>query len=249
MKPDVVVDVGNTAMKWGRCTDAAVVDIARLSADDEATWREQSGRWGLSQTAVWVVAGVAPRRRDAFVEYLQRRGEIVHVLRSPSDLPLVVRLEKPEHVGLDRLLDAVALNSRRPPGQSGVVVDVGSAITVDLIGSDGAFVGGAILPGLRLMTRALHDYTALLPLVDPPSGPPDVPGRQTRAAIELGIFSAAAGGVRLLIERYRESVGSPPLVVLTGGDAAALLPALDPGVEHWPTMTLEGIRFTAEAMP
>ena len=92
----------------------------------------------------------------------------MRVLQYAGELPLRVELEKPDHVGIDRLLDAVAVNSRRAPGVPAVIIDAGSAVTVDLVDGAGAFRGGAILPGLRLMAKSLHDYTALLPLIELP---------------------------------------------------------------------------------
>jgi type III pantothenate kinase len=162
-------------------------------------------------------------------------------------LPLQVRLEKPDYVGIDRLLDAVAANSRRPAGTSAVIVDAGSAVTVDALDENGAFVGGAILPGLRLMAATLHEHTALLPQIDVPRHPPSSPGKSTIAAMEAGIFWAVAGGIRALIEQYAAAASAPPRVFLTGGDGPVLQTVL-PEAQLWPTMTLEGIRLSAEAL-
>jgi type III pantothenate kinase len=148
---------------------------------------------------------------------------------------------------VDRLLDAVAVNSRRSAGTPAVVIDAGSAVTVDLIDSNGAFVGGAILPGMRLMAKALHDYTALLPLLPPPDKPPAVPGTTTPAAMELGIFWAVAGGIAILLREYRSLCRSEIEVFLTGGDSPRLESVI-PEAQPWPEMTLEGIRLSAETL-
>ncbi|MGH7750978.1 MAG: type III pantothenate kinase, partial [Candidatus Dormibacteria bacterium] len=142
----------------------------------------------------------------------------------------------------------VAANSRRSAGAAAVIIDAGSAVTVDCLDESGAFAGGAILPGLRLMAKALHDYTALLPLVEPPQKVPIVPGTATIPAIECGIFWAVAGGVQALLHEYRVRSGSSLVVFLTGGDGP-LLRAVVPDAQSWPEMTLEGIRLSAEAMP
>src|SRR5262249_39329320 len=153
---------------------------------DEGAWGEQAGRWGLSSPSRWAIAGVHPARRDQLADWLCRRGDEVHFFDDPSLLPLRVLLERPDRVGIDRLLDAVAANSRRVPGVPAVVIDVGTAVTVDWLDGTGAFRGGAILPGLRLMAHALHDYTALLPLVEAPRRMPVLPGNATTPAIEAG---------------------------------------------------------------
>jgi type III pantothenate kinase len=129
-----------------------------------------------------------------------------------------------------------------------VVVDAGSAITVDWVDAAGAFCGGAILPGLRLMALALHEHTAFLPLIPIPNGAPPAPGTSTPAAMELGVFWSAVGGVLAVLDAYRRRFDAEPAVFLTGGDAASLHSALGPRVTYWPEMTLEGARLAAEAL-
>jgi type III pantothenate kinase len=244
--PLKVVDVGNTRIKWGRCSDGAVVEVQVVS-DDSDSWQKQFDQWQQANSSKWVLTGVHPTRRDALAAWLQQRGQEVVVVSEARHLPLQVVLEKPDHVGIDRLIDAVAANSRRSRGTPAVIIDAGSAVTVDWLDQDGAFTGGAILPGMRLMAQALYDYTALLPLVDVPRMPPVLPGTATVPAISAGIFWAVAGGIQGLIHAYREQSGLVPEVYLTGGDAELLRPVL-PGVVAWANMTLEGIRLTAEAL-
>jgi type III pantothenate kinase len=248
MTPDIVVDVGNTAIKWGRCSAGGVTETVSLPPNAVNAWREQAQRWELPSPLAWVITGVHPQRRDSFVDYARLRGDTVHVLITAASLPLQVRLEKPDHVGIDRLLDAVAANSRRPADTSAVVVDAGSAVTVDSLDETGAFVGGAILPGLRLMAAALHEHTALLPQIDVQRQRPPSPGKSTVAAMETGIFWAVAGGIHALIEQYGAVAAALPQVFLTGGDGPLLYSVL-PEAQLWPAMTLEGIRLSAEALP
>ena len=91
----------------------------------------------------------------------------------------------------------------RPPGRPAVVIDVGTAITVDLVSAEGAFLGGAILPGIAMSARALHEFTDLLPLVDMSelAAPPPALGDSTEAAMRSGLFWGAVGAVRQLIEQ------------------------------------------------
>jgi len=246
MKPNVVVDVGNSRIKWGLCGPDGVREACSLP-DEPAAWVRQMEVWTEAR-GLWVVAGVHPPRRDGLAEWLRDRGQRVQVLDDPNDLPLRVLVARPDHVGVDRLLDAVAAHSRRTAGTPAVVIDAGSAVTVDLVDGSGAFAGGAILPGMWLMAKALHDYTALLPLLAPPEKRPAVPGTNTPGAIELGIFSAAAGGISALLSQYRILCRSEIEAFLTGGDGSRLHP-LFPEAQLWPEMTLEGIRLSAEALP
>lgn len=246
MKPNVVVDVGNTQIKWGLCADGAVQATCSLPPDDPSAWTRQLQQWPTARGA-WVVSSVHPPRRDRIVEWLRANAQQVHLLEDPKDLPLRVLVARPDHVGVDRLLDAVAANSRRTDGIPAVVIDAGSAVTVDLVDADGAFAGGAILPGMRLMAKALHDYTALLPLIPPPDQPPPIPGTTTPAAMDLGIFWSAAGGILALVREYESFCRSGMDVFLTGGDGPRLRAVL-PEAQLWPAMTLEGIRLSAEAL-
>lgn len=253
MKPVVVVDIGNTLIKWGRCADGAVVEKVSLAADDPDAWERQAARWDLAPPQPWAVSGVHRARCEGLIQWLQGRGDAVLHLERAAQLPLDVRLEKPDHVGIDRLMNAVAAQHGQLPGgrkrrrsAPAVIIDAGSAITVDWLDTSGVFRGGAILPGLRLMAKALHDYTDLLPLVEITELPAAL-GTSTPAALRSGVFHAAAGGIAMLIGMLSAQSSVQPDVFLTGGDAELLQPAAA-GQDSllWPNMTLEGVRLAAE---
>jgi type III pantothenate kinase len=246
----VVVDVGNTRVKWGRCGAGSVEEVASLPPEPDA-WARQLEHWQIPAGAAWVLSGVHPPRRDVLAAWLRQQGAAVTVLEQPRQLPLTVRLEHPERAGIDRLLDAVAVNGRRRRGVPAVVVDAGSAVTVDWLDDTGAFCGGAILPGLRLMAQALHDHTALLPNIELHAVPPPRPGTSTTAALEVGVFWSVAAAIRTLtVEFARGRPDLPaPEVYLTGGDGPLLHAAVGATAVLWPEMTLEGVRVSAAALP
>jgi type III pantothenate kinase len=148
-------------------------------------------------------------------------------LRSAVDVPVVADVEQPQRVGIDRLLNAWAARHWRRAARPVIVVDSGTATTVDLITQDGVFRGGSILPGLRLSARALHEYTARLPLLDvddAAAGWPSVPGRNTEAAIRAGLLVGQLGAVKELAARLTEAARihygdecDPELFVTGGG--------------------------------
>ncbi len=249
MSPDVVVDVGNTRIKWGRCDAGKISDIASLPPDSPSSWDQQMQTWRLPPRSHWVVTGVHPARRDALKEWLEARGERVHILAQNQSLPLTVRLDQPDRVGIDRLLNAVAALAHRPPNHPVAIVDAGSAVTIDWLDAAGAFRGGAILPGLRLMAEALHAYTAQLPLIEIHNPEPVLPGTNTLSAMEAGIFWTAVGGIRLIIDRLARLEPLQPVLYLTGGDAGKLRSFIERPHKVWPEMTLEGIRLSAEGLP
>jgi type III pantothenate kinase len=249
MKVDVVVDVGNTRIKWGRCGDAGVIDSVSLSHEDSRAWQEQIEKWHFALPIHWAISGVHPSRRDQLADWLKQRGDVVHVFDSYEQLPIQVRVPIPNAVGIDRLLNAVAAKiGRATRCDLCIIIDAGSAVTVDVLDEAGAFIGGAIFPGLHLMAQALRDHTALLPLTDIREPTPTLPGDDTRSAIRAGVYWAVAGGIKALIQQlgvFRKNHRHAE-VLITGGDAELLLPVLDPAVGHWPNMTLEGLRIAAE---
>ena len=252
MNVQLVADVGNSRVKFGLCAARKAAAVASLPPDDPAAWEKQIRDWGLTGALTWAIGGVHPGRLESLSRWVEGRGDVICLTARHDRLPLEVRVDAPERVGVDRLLNAVAANARlrrrakRRPPRPAVIVDAGTAVTVDRIGPDGAFEGGAIFPGLRLMAAALHDYTALLPLVDGTAADPPPVGKNTAAAIEAGIHHAVAGGVNQLIRRQSRP---RPVVFLTGGDASLLHDSIDRHAVLWPEMTLEGLRISAGALP
>jgi type III pantothenate kinase len=241
----LVVDVGNSRIKWGLCDDKAVVQSASLSPDDRLAWEQQLEAWQLTGPLAWALSGVHPQRRDNLAEWLRQRGDAVHLITSAAQLPLEVGVPEPDKVGIDRLLNAVAVNTRRPPGAAAIIIDAGSAVTVDYVDQHGVFVGGAIMPGFRLMSQALHDHTALLPLIEV-SGEMPMPANNTIDAMKSGIFAAEAGGIRQLVDRLRAKPPGAVQVFLGGGDAEVLHKELESECTFWPLMTLEGLRMVGQ---
>jgi type III pantothenate kinase len=248
MKTDVVVDVGNTRVKWGRCAAGRVTEVVALAPDDVPAWERQLAAWQLAGPQTWVVTGVHPARRTLLADWLGRRGERVLLLERAAQLSLRVQLEHPDRVGIDRLLDAVAVNSRRRQDCPAVIIDAGSAVTLDYVDEAGTFRGGAIFPGLQLMAKALNDHTALLPLVQVRQAAPPM-GTSTPAAIQAGVFWVVLGGIEALLKQLRDQASCEMDVFLSGGDASVLAPHLPGQIVVWPEMTLEGARLAAEALP
>jgi type III pantothenate kinase len=252
----VVADIGNTRLKWGFCApDGSHVADAVSLLDNPAAWQEEHGRLARNAskgaTLTWVLASVRPQQCERLESWLREQGHRVHVLRRAAELPLTVRVPVPDHVGIDRLLDAVAAKRRLQPGEPAVLVDAGSAVTVDWLDEAHAFCGGTIFPGLRLMAQALNDHTALLPLVSILTPVPELPAPDTVSAMQAGILHAAAGGIERIVRLMAERSPVPPRVFLTGGDGPLLAETFRQSLPCtlWPWQTLEGILASAEALP
>src|SRR5262249_17750793 len=154
---------------------------------------------------------------EAFPPPEKMRPSNCQVISSRHQIPIEIVVDFPDKLGLDRLFNAVAVNQRRQPGRPAVVVDAGSAVTVDYVDEEGRFQGGAILPGLGLMARALNAYTAQLPVVQVQRRL-RAPEKSTERALELGVFHAALGGIELLIRDYQGRAVQPLSIFFGGGD-------------------------------
>jgi len=269
--PLIAADVGNARTKVGvfrsAGDDALPTPEAVCSIDNAAGDLGHLAAWLDSLIAVplrWWIGSVNRPAAARLVDWLQtHRPDDATTLLAQSDLPIHVELPRPEQVGIDRLLGALAANHLRTPGRAAVVVDVGTAITVELVSAEGAFRGGAILPGVAMSARALHEFTDLLPLVDVRSLVPSPPaiGTSTESAITSGLFWGAVGAIRELIRQVASAAAlakpaaHPPGdggataadVFVTGGDGAALAGLLDSSARYVSELTLAGIALAAQA--
>ncbi len=254
----LVADVGNTRVKL------AVVAGADPAGGPPAVVRRQDllsrefrpanlERWIAAVapgSAVLLVAAVneaaATRLEAAVAEISATRHRPVRQRRvAHAHLPLPLRVDVPERVGIDRVCAAAAARAARP-GSPVVVVDCGTATTVDLVSAAGEFLGGAILPGPTLLARALAEGTSRLPEVAAldTAPPPPLPGRSTQQAIAAGIGWGMRGAVARLVSEARAALGGPADVVLTGGSAGIVRDAL-PGAIEMPDLVLAGIALAA----
>ncbi|MBI2321703.1 MAG: type III pantothenate kinase, partial [Chloroflexi bacterium] len=171
--------------------------------------------------------------------YLGRRAWVV---THDADLGIANGTPAPEQVGIDRLVAAAAAYARY--GGPLVVVDFGTATTVNAISAHGEFLGGAIAPGLATAHDALVAYAAKLPPI-PLALPERAIGRTTREAMQAGLMLGYVGLVEGLIRSVQEELG-PALVVATGGLAATMAPATALIQHVEPHLTLHGIRLAHE---
>jgi type III pantothenate kinase len=239
---EFVADVGNTRIKVGECAADGLDWTDVLPLDSPESWMAALDRHRAS--GAWTLAGTHPEARDQLGMWLREQSCQTRILDDYRQLPLRVQVDSPEKVGIDRLLNAVAVLPKVARGTPIVIVDAGSAVTVDIVDADSVFRGGAILPGYRLMAKALNDYTARLPFVEEFSASQmPLPGTNTVSAIKAGIGYAIHGGIDWIVQRLSRQFGTPK-VFLAGGDAELLLD-LDCQPElAGPFLTLEGIRLT-----
>lgn len=211
----------------------------------EAATKELTTLGGADALIASVNDPIADRLALALERAAPRRDA---VLRLGRDVPIPVRhtldAEGERTVGQDRLLNAIA--GFEAVRQACVIVDAGTAITVDFVDGEGVFHGGAIAPGARAMLGAMHARTAALPdlaLTRPSTLDSDAPpfGKNTPEAMLTGVVYAARGMVRALAERYAEFYEAYPQIIATGGDAPLLFEGDDLVEIVVPDLTLRGV--------
>ena len=150
------------------------------------------------------------------------------------------RYDDPEAVGADRIVNAVAAG--RHYGFPAIIVDIGTATTVEAVDGEGCYLGGAILTGLYVSLEALVAQTAKLPSVDLEEEPPRVIATNTPDSIRSGFIYGYAGAVDALIRRSRDELGEDNVsVVATGGPAGVIVPYCREIEEFDPDLTLKGL--------
>lgn len=220
----LAMDVGNTRVAVGVVRGEQAYVMEKVPAAEVQGVRPLLRQmWeGMGRPRRVVACSVNPPLLVELAELVQDElDESVVVVGRDIPLPLATMHEAPECIGTDRLCCAAAAYERLQ--QACVVVDMGTAITIDCVDGDGVFLGGAILPGMRMQAEALHRGTAQLPEVEL-AAPEWVFGRSTRESVLSGIVQGARGAIRGLVEAYATELGQWPLVICTGGDAELLGP-------------------------
>ena len=166
----------------------------------------------------------------------------VHTLTSESKLPFRIEYETPDTLGPDRIAAAAGAYALFP-GKKILIIDAGSAITVDFL-SGKAFKGGNISPGINMRFRALHRFTGKLPMVHP-AEKYSSPGRNTIEAITAGVLNGVIYEINEYIRTFeKKHIGLE--VILTGGDGEFIQSKLDHKVTYMPDIVIYGLNYILE---
>jgi type III pantothenate kinase len=218
----IALDVGNTNVTWAAIEAGAPARPRRFPTSAQATVDELAASLdGLAGIDEIVIASVVPALTERFRQLSAARG-ISLLVADETTIPIEARVDRPADVGADRLVNALA--ALRLYGAPAIVVDFGTATTFDVVAADGAYVGGAIAPGLELAVEALAERAAQLPRITL-AHPSRAIGRDTVSAMQSGAVIGYIGLVRELIAAIREELepdsATRPTVILTGGLSAA----------------------------
>jgi type III pantothenate kinase len=246
----MAVDVGNTQTVLGLFEEDEMRGQWRLATEAHRTADELAVVFAgllslrgmrLDEVSAMIVSSVVPGLARS---YRDLAGEIFEVPFYPVDARMETglknRYDDPGAVGADRIVNAVAAG--RHYGFPAIIVDIGTATTVEAVDGEGCYLGGAILTGLDVALDALVSRTAKLPSVDLEEAPPKVIATNTPDSIRSGFIYGYAGALDALIRRSREELGADGVrVVATGGPAGAIVPHCREIQEFDPDLTLKGL--------
>jgi type III pantothenate kinase len=197
---------------------------------------------GLEGAAFCSVVPTAAKLLDRVFE-LQKFRRPVFQLTAEKRLGVPLSYPKPWEIGQDRLANAAG--AQVFCGTPAIVIDMGTAVTFDIVTRSHGYEGGIIAPGLDVMRRYLHEQTALLPLLDDSLEVPGVIGHSTVEAMRIGTVIGMGGMIQALLTAVLGELGRRgeplPRVLATGGTAALLERALQPPVTVVPDLTLRGL--------
>ncbi|MDR3353418.1 MAG: type III pantothenate kinase [Synergistaceae bacterium] len=248
----IVLDIGNTTVVTGLFDGERLKGRWRFSSRDQTS--DEAGLTLLSLLSSngverdgingAILSSVVPRLeevwRDAIKSYL---GVVPFIVTCDLDLGIKIEMDNPREVGADRLVNSVAAVSLC--GYPVVSVDLGTTINLDVVSGEGAYIGGAIAPGLEVSMQTLFSKAAKLPQIAL-APPGKAIGRNTVKAVQSGIIYGFAGLVDAIVERVFDELGTTTHVIATGGHAEILAANSKTVTRLEPWLTLEGLRIIYE---
>ncbi len=252
----LAVDIGNTNVVLGVFKGNRLIRDWRLHTDLNTTADELfvslSGLLASQELAVpeihaVAISCVAPSLLyawEAFCRQYLRTKPLVVGPDTPTGM--TVRIDRPEELGADRIVNAVAAFAKYPRGL--IVVDFGTATTFDYVSGEGEYMGGVIAPGILISCEALFAKAAKLPRSALFVRPKSVIGRNTVAGMNSGVVYGFAGMVDGIISRMKRELQIPVKVIATGGLAPLIVSESRTVKVIEPHLTLEGLRLIHERL-
>ena len=253
----LAIDIGNTNIVLGVFDGATLVQSWRLQTLRERTADELGllvdGLFAHSRIERVKIRGVilgsvVPPLTGTMRTMAQRYFGVSALLVEPGvNTGMPILYENPAEVGADRIVNAVAAYEKfgRDGRHPMIVVDFGTATTLDAITAKGEYLGGAICPGVQISADALFQRAARLPRIDVRK-PAQIVGRTTVGAMESGLFYGYVGMVDGLARRMSDELGGGAITIATGGLAEIMAPEI-PLIQHVdPELTLHGLRLVWE---
>ncbi|HEY0826938.1 MAG TPA: type III pantothenate kinase [Bacilli bacterium] len=249
----LVVDVGNTNIVLGLYRNKTLLHHWRLSTSHSATVDEYGimvnslcnhVNVSLDQIEGIIISSVVPPIMNTLERLCSKYLHKTPLVVGPGiKTGLNIRYENPREVGADRIANAIAAIELYGPPL--IIVDFGTATTIDYIDEAGQYIGGAIAPGIGISTEALYQKAAKLPRIEL-TKPKSTVGRNTISSMQAGIIYGFAGQVDGIVSRIQEEFKVNAQVIATGG-LAELISGESVTIQQVnPLLTLQGLQIIYE---
>lgn len=246
----IAVDIGNSNIVIGGVQDDGILFEARLRTDSTKTSDEYAidlkmifdiHHLRLSQIEGSIIASVVPQVLNSIKTALWKlTGKTSLVVGPGVKTGLNIKLENPAQTGADLVVGCVAaMRSFKPPL---IVVDMGTATTMEVIDESGSFIGGCICPGVKISLDALTQRAALLPGIQLDQ-PKRAIGRNTVECMRSGIMYGTACMIDGMIQRLEEELGAKTTIIATGGIAQFLVPLCRTKIHYDKNLILKGLAY------
>ncbi len=253
----LVIDVGNTNTVIGVYKGEVLEQDWRIRTIRDTTADEFNvlanalfSDKGIDRSRIEkiVISSVVPSSVPILNSYCQKYLGLSPLWINPDSVKKLMPIlyHNPNEVGADRIVNAVA--AYRKYKTALIVIDFGTATTLDVISEKGEYIGGAIVPGVMISAEALFQRASRLPRVEIFKAPDTVIGRDTIDSIKSGIIYGNAAMVDGMVERMAGEMDSKPRILATGG-IAPLISGLSKTIEKVePSLTLDGLRIISNEM-
>jgi len=242
---NLLIDSGNSFIKWALATDESFIIESSCPSMEAHSLQEMWKRYDApDRVIVSNVAGqnIASEIRKAATSLWQLDAEFI--VSSKNCCGLTNSYCKLEHLGVDRWMAMVAAHQKAK--DSVIVVDCGTAVTIDLVNKNGLFIGGVILPGLNTAFQSLRADTDVVEDISSIKRDVSPVAQSTENGVAAGVLLGLAGGIERVVREQSSLIDHAPAVFMTGGDAEKLAPYLAIVAVLQPDLVLQGLRIFSE---
>jgi type III pantothenate kinase len=238
MTSSICFDFGNTRLKAALFNDHELLEVIVLKDDNLKEIEALLDKFSPQKTILSSVI-----HHDKNIEILLAEKSKFHLLGPETQINFTTPVGKPETIGADRLaLVAAAVDLY--PNQHNLIISLGTCITYNFVSNQHAFLGGSISPGTQMRFRAMHEQTALLPLIQP-SNEFTLVGYDTKTNLISGVILGIAAEIDGIIGAYEEKYANFN-VLLTGGDICYFVPHLKKRIFADPNLIFKGLYAICE---
>ena len=243
----LTVDIGNSSIKFGIYNDDKLYKVFNIKTDNQIDItkytdiiRVETDKCNISEC---IIASVAEEYNE-IVKNIVKNIFGINALLLNSESNFGIKIDKSKSTGIDRI--ANALCAVKKYGTPAIVVDAGTAVTFDISDKDGCFIGGIIIPGIRLQLEALGKNTSKLPIYDIDESYTAI-GNDTKSSILSGVIRGVAAAVDGLLEQCINEMNDKPIIIGTGGQAELISKYMKNKFDYIDSNhTLDGIRMLYE---